>query len=64
MGWKYKIAKRDIGYSIYRVSKENKVIKLERLYKNKFVLYKGFASTFYSLKDAISALISLKAKWN
>ncbi len=59
----YKITKSDLWYHVYRIKEEDWIIKMERLQRNSYTLYKDFARTFYKLDDAIGALVGERIKW-
>jgi hypothetical protein len=60
----YKIAKTGLWYKIYRVRyNESWTMDMEWLKNNWYIHDIDWATIFYSINDATSALIISKAKW-
>ena len=59
----YKIFKTDLGFWIYKKREKDWLISMRFLdWKDKWTLRRDFARTFYHREDAVSALVTIKAK--
>lgn len=58
----YKIANSSLGYKIYRKKEENGIMNMEWLHKDWYCLNIEDARVFYSINDAMSALVIAKFK--
>ena len=62
--WEYKITKSDLWYQIYRISTdETGIVIMERLQRNSYTSNRDYARTFYTLNDAMGALVIARSKW-
>ena len=59
----YKIANSSLGYKIYRKKEEDGIMRMEWLHKDWYCLNIEDARIFYSINDAMSALVIAKVRW-
>lgn len=64
MAWEYKITKSSLWYKIYRKKEEDWIMKMEWLQRNSYTLNIENARTFYTVNDAMSALVIAKTQWD